>query len=200
MKRTMYIWLLALVIVPFINAGCQNDAKNTTSTAAFVDAGGVSVAESLLHFADLMGFKYMETLEKSKQGDRKAIQQFMDFHGTADGVDGLNHAVASLELIPVTGDENMAYSLKYAKPKLKKLLIERLTLAQGRTTKENLREPLAKMFPMTWAALNDQPIPGACDMNNEQPMAKPGQAAPAATETPAASPQLSPGGGARGKQ
>jgi hypothetical protein len=78
-----------------------------------------------------------------------------------------------------------------------------LNLAQGRTTNESLRAALSTWAPMTWASLNNLPIPGECDMKSEEMqkpgMIKPGQA-PAATDSPQPGGAILPGSSPRSKQ
>jgi len=181
MRKELFTWIFVLLLMPFVQAGCQTDAK-ANSAAVEHGASDIFVSESVVRFAEQMGFKYVEVLEKAKKGDRKAIRDFLEFHGTTDGMDAINHAVTCLELIPVAGDENMALTCKYVKPKLNQVLLERFTLAQGRTHNEDLRKPMAEWAPMTWAAINNLPIPGLCDMKSEVKMEKPNQ--PKAAEVP----------------
>jgi hypothetical protein len=118
----------------------------------------VTVAPSLVKFAGQMGFKYQEVLAKAKKGDIESIKQLMEFHGTADGTDGLNHAQTCLELIPSATDIKVALACQNLKPKLKELLVERFALAQGRTKNTNLQKPMKEWAPSTWASINNQPI------------------------------------------
>jgi hypothetical protein len=118
----------------------------------------VTVAPSLVKFAGQMGFKYQEVLAKAKKGDIESIKQLMEFHGTADGTDGLNHAQTCLELIPSATDIKVALACQNLKPKLKELLLERFALAQGRTKNTDLQKPMKEWAPSTWASINNQPI------------------------------------------
>jgi hypothetical protein len=62
------------------------------------------------------------------------------------------------------------------KPKLKSILLERFTLAQGRTKKEALQKPLKDWAPLTWKALNgERVICGSCMHEGGLSTSKPGQ-------------------------
>lgn len=164
MKHKLLVLLLVLGFAPIVRVSCQTQAK--TDDLSY-KASEITVSESLLRFSDLMKFKYMDVLKTAEAGDVASIKSLLEFHGTTDGKDALNHAVTCLELIPVAGDENYAYAVKNVKPKLKTLLLERFALAQGRTQKTGLQKPMKDWAPMTWASLNDLPIPGACDISTE---------------------------------
>lgn len=118
----------------------------------------IEVFQNVLKMADLASVKYMDVLAKAKTGDVTSMHQLLDFHRVVDGVDALNHAVTCLELIPVVGDAPFAAAVYRCPPKLKKLVLERLMLAQVRTKKTFLRQSLTNWAPMTWAYLNGQPI------------------------------------------
>lgn len=150
MKSILFRTVIALLLLPSIHACAQNAPK---------DSADVAVSEGVLKLADWAKFDYAGRLAKAKTGDVEAIQALIGFHAVADGVDGLNHGVTCLELIPVVGDEVFASAVPVFKPKLKKLLLDRLILAQGRTRKEALRQSMTHWAPATWAALNDLPAP-----------------------------------------
>lgn len=149
MKNSMIFCLALCLMFPFSRVRCQSDTHSTV-------IGQITVAPSLVKFAGQMGFKYNEVLEKAKKGDIDAIKAMMEFHGTADGVDGLNHAQTCLELIPVASDLRVSQACRNLKPKLKELLIERFNLAQSRTQIADLKKPLKDWAPQTWGALNNQ--------------------------------------------
>jgi len=113
----------------------------------------VEVAESVLKMADWAGFKYRTVLATAATGDVQAIQQFLQFSNAVDGVDALKHAVACLELIPVVGDLYFSFGLMRLKPALKKVLLDRLMLAQVRTKNPAFRESLTHWAPSTWSVL-----------------------------------------------
>jgi hypothetical protein len=164
MKHKLLVLLLVLGFAPIVRVACQTQASTDDLSYR---ASEITVSESLLRFSEQMGFKYMDVLKKAEAADILSIKSLLEFHGTTDGKDALNHAVTCIELLPVAGDENYAYAAKNVKPKLKKLLLERFAIAQGRTQKTGLQKPMKDWAPMTWAALNDLPIPGACDISTE---------------------------------
>ena len=116
----------------------------------------VETFQNVLKTADLANFNYKEMIENAKAGDVTSIYKLLDFHRMVDGVDGLNHAVTCLELIPLTGDKAFAAAVYRCSPKLRKLLTDRLMLAQVRSKKTFLRESLTHWAPATWAYLNGQ--------------------------------------------
>jgi hypothetical protein len=151
MKNSMLCCIMVCFMFPMVNGSCQNDAKSVRNNE-------VTVAPTLVKFATQMGFKYEPTLEKAKKGDLNAIKDMMEFHGTTDGTDALNHAQTCLELIPVATDDRIGLACQNLKPKLKTLLLERFTLAQGRTKNTELQKPLKDWAPGTWAVLNNLPF------------------------------------------
>ena len=118
----------------------------------------VTVFESVLSTASWASFKYMDQLANAKQGNTNATLKLLEFSGTVDGKEALDHSVTLLELIWSAGDESFAKAVSLAKPKLKSVLLERLQLAQGRTKKEALRKPMAEWAPKTWDVLNGKPF------------------------------------------
>jgi hypothetical protein len=129
----------------------------------------VTVSESVLNTAVWAGFKYQEELVKAKKGDYNATFKLMDFSGTVDGRTALEHSVTLLELIVSGGDEPFALAVQKTKPKLRTVLLDRLQLAQGRTKKEELRNPMKDWAPKTWAALNGLPFPRSVnEMSSEK--------------------------------
>jgi hypothetical protein len=114
----------------------------------------VEIFQSVLKVADVAKFKYMDAMASAKAGDVSSMQKLLDFNRVVEGVDALNHAVTCLELIPVAGDHIFGTAVYLCPPKLKEVLLERLMLAQGRTKKLYLRQPLANWAPSTWSYLN----------------------------------------------
>jgi hypothetical protein len=179
MKKSLVFGVLVLLALPLMPAGCQN--ANTTT-----GEGSVEVSEGVLRTAKWMKFDYNGNLEKIKRNDNKALMDFLDFHAAVDGIDGINHGVTCLELIPVVGDNSFAEVLVILKPNLRKLVFDRLVLAQGRTKKEELRKPLSEWAPATWAALNNKPIPANTNFRKIDP--ETGTPAPGKDAAPAATP------------
>jgi hypothetical protein len=106
----------------------------------------ITVSDDVLKTAKVMGVDYLPLLEKAKTGDVDAIRTFFEFHRFADGLDGFAHGQTCLELIPFAQDDKVAAGCANFKPGMKKLILERLVLAQTRTNKEELKQPL-----MSWA-------------------------------------------------
>lgn len=117
----------------------------------------ITVFESVLSTASWAGFKYQEQLGKAKAGDHKAMMQLLEFSGTVDGRAALDHSVTLLELLGTGTDLTFAAALHMEKPNLKKVLLDRLQLAQSRTQKENLRKPISEWAPNTWDVLHGKP-------------------------------------------
>ncbi|MFN7325990.1 MAG: hypothetical protein ACK5SQ_05375 [Chitinophagales bacterium] len=142
MVKHFFILLVALFIGPMFNAGCQAPEPE------------IVVTPSLLKLAETFDFKYMETLEKAKKGDINAIKEFIRFNRIADGTDGLDHAVACLELIPIAGDMAFSQGCRSVTPNMRAYLAERLSVAQGRTKKTELQVAMKQWAPLTWEILN----------------------------------------------
>lgn len=152
-------------------AAAKPDAEQVDSTAlapmterkaAFPDSlmknYKVEVFGNVLKMAELAGTPYKELVTKAQSGDVDAIYQLLDFHRVVDGADALNHAVTCLELIPVTGDAVFASAAHRCSPKLRKVVLDRLMLAQVRSKKTFLRQSLTNWAPVTWSILAAQPV------------------------------------------
>ncbi|MFN0173337.1 MAG: hypothetical protein ACKVU0_01725 [Saprospiraceae bacterium] len=146
----------------------------------------IEVSSAVLKTAEWANFKYMENLNLAKTGDVKAIKAFLEFSGTVDGVESLEHATTCIELIPFSSDMVSGAVISTLKPKLQKVLLERFVLAQGRTKKEALRKPLQEWAPLCWKALNGEKVAALesgqakSDPNRKTPvMAKPKVSKPA---------------------
>lgn len=142
MVKYLFSLFLALTIGPIFNAGCQTPEPEIT------------VSDSVIKLAETFDIKYMELLEKAKKGDVNSIKEIIRFNRIADGVDGLDHAVTCLELIPFAGDAAFAQGCQSVTPNMRKYLADRLSMAQGRTKKTELQQPLKSWAPQTWAILN----------------------------------------------
>lgn len=147
----------------------------------------VETFQKVLKVADLANFKYKDHLAHAKTGDVTSIYQLLDFHRMVDGVDGLNHAVTCLELIPLAGDKAFGAAVYRCSPNLRKLLLDRLMLAQVRSKKTFLRQSLTNWAPATWAYLNGQTY----QYETQQP-AGGAPTQPAAMPKPASSSSLAP--------
>ena len=144
MKKVFFNSLIILFLAPVYAAFGQ---------------GEVYISKSVLKTADWAEFKYKDVLKKSIAGDQNAILQFFKFSNVVDGAEGIDHAVTCLELIPLASDRTVAGSLVLSNAKLKKLVLDRITLAQGKTQKAELRQAIKSWAPATWAILNNEPMP-----------------------------------------
>lgn len=157
----------------------------STSQAQDSDKVNVEVFSEVLKTAEWAGFKYIDNVKLAQIGDLKAIRAMLDFSGTVDGTEALQHATTCLELIPLIGDEKFGALISSSiKPKLKALLLERIVLAQSRTKKEALRKPLTEWAPNTYKALNGEVVKcNSCMHEGMQTMAKPAATKPGAPKT-----------------
>lgn len=128
----------------------------------------VTVFEPVLATAKWANFKYEEHLLDAKKGDYKATLKLLEFSGTVDGVEALNHSVTLLELLKSGGDIPFAAAVNMSKTTLKKVLLDRLQLAQGRTKKLELQKPMAEWAPTTWDVLNGKIFDPKVEPGQEQ--------------------------------
>lgn len=150
-----------------------------SSQAQGEEKNAIEVSSAVLKTAEWANFKYMETLESAKTGDRKAVRSFLDFSSVVDGTESLQHATTCIELISFAGDEIFGTTISNLKPKLKTILLSRFQLAQGRTQKVELQKPLHEWAPLTWKALNGQQVVcGTCMHEGGVRLEKPGTSAP----------------------
>ena len=150
MKKVLFFPLICLFLLGSLSANSQTTAS---------DSADIRVAEGVLKMADWANFDYKNILKKAAGGDVAAIVEMIDFHRFVDGMDGTNHGVTCLELIPVAGDRIFASAIPINKPALTKLLLKRLMVAQNRTQQSELRKDLSEWAPYTWATLNGLPLP-----------------------------------------
>lgn len=144
MKKVFFNSLIILLLAPAFTTFGQKD---------------VFVSKAVLKTAEWANFSYKDVLKKAVAGDGKAITQFFKFNSAVDGVEAVEHNVTCLELIPLATDSKVANSLLFATPKLKKVVVDRMVLAQGKTQKANLKKPIESWAPKTWAVLNNLPLP-----------------------------------------
>ncbi len=175
MKNTFYLSILAIVIAPLLQVGCQN-----TTTEQKKDLAGVEVFPAVEKTAEWVKFKYRDHMAKASNGNAESIKAMLEFSGTVDGVEALDHAVTCIELIPLAGDPAFADVLMHGKPLMRKALLERFQIAQARTKDEKFRKPMAEWAPATWAVLNEKPIPTSQD-NQKGPFGPPAPASPDST-------------------
>lgn len=143
MKKGFFNCLILLLLAP---------------AATSFGQGEIFVSKSVLKTAEWAEFPYKDMIKKFKAGDGAAITEFFKFNSVVDGVEGIEHNVTCLELIPFATDYRVANSLNYTNPKLKKLVLSRLVLAQGKTQKAELQKPLESWAPCVWAVLNNKPL------------------------------------------
>ncbi|MDX1911188.1 MAG: hypothetical protein SFV22_06875 [Saprospiraceae bacterium] len=116
------------------------------------------VFPKVLKTAEWAKFDYMKNVDMAQRGDYHAMKNLLDFSGTVDGVEAIQHATTCLELILEVSDETFASAVSVTQPKLKKILLDRLVLAQGRTKKTDLQKPIQEWAPLTWDALNGKMV------------------------------------------
>lgn len=174
MKKRVFNSLIIIFLVPAFNLFGQN----------------VFISKSVLKTADWANFEYRDVLKKAIAGNEEAIQQFFKFNNAVDGVEGIEHNVTCLELIPLASDTKVASALIFTKPKLKQVVLSRIVLAQGKTQKPELKKPMESWAPRTWAVLNNKPVPytgpGEQEMADKQKKAAASAAKPGSTVSPAA--------------
>jgi len=119
----------------------------------------VYISKDVLKTSEWANFAYKNVLKKAIAGDGPSITDFFKFNSAVDGVEALEHNVTCLEMIPLASDDKVANALLFTVPKLKKVVLDRIVLAQGRTQKAELKKPMASWAPKTWAVLNNQPLP-----------------------------------------
>lgn len=119
----------------------------------------VYVSKSVLKTAEWANFKYKEVLDKSIAGDIQALTSFFKFNSAVDGVEAIDHNITCLELIPLATDDKVATALLATNHRLRKLVMDRLVLAQGKTQKTELKKPLESWAPKTWAIISNKPLP-----------------------------------------
>lgn len=139
----------------------------------------VETYSAVLKTAEWAGFKYMDNIKLALAGDQKAIKALLEFSGTVDGVESLQHATTCIELIPIAADDKFGSVISSLKPKLKTALLERFQLAQARTKKEELRKPLQEWAPLCWKALNGEIVAcNSCIHESGHTSTKPGSQKP----------------------
>lgn len=148
MKKLIFGSLAALLLFPAFQAQSQDTPSKDQH---------ITVYDNVLKMADWAKFEYKTVLDSAKTGSTTAIKKFLEFHAVVDGADALNHGVTCLELIPVATDVQFASAALACKSKLRKIVLDRLILAQGRTQKEQFRKSMTEWAPATWAVLNGLP-------------------------------------------
>ncbi len=144
MKKVLFASLMGLFLTPAVSLFAQSE---------------VFISKDVLKTAEWASFKYKDVVKKAITGDRDAVQKLFDFSRYVDGVEALDHAVTCLELIPRATDRKIAEGIIHLQPKLKKVILDRAVLAQGRTKKVELQQPMKAWAPITWDVLNGLPLP-----------------------------------------
>lgn len=180
-------FLLAIVSILFFPAVVNAQTAKKTDVETY---------SAVIKTSEWAGFKYMENINLALAGDQMAIKALLEFSGTVDGAESLQHATTCIELIPFASDDKFGSVISSLKPKLKTVLLERFQLAQGRTKKEELRKPLQEWAPLCWKALNGERVTcNSCMHESGLMKSKPGLQKPAAPL-----PQSSETGAETGKQ
>ena len=143
MKNTCLSVFILLLMIPASAAFAQ---KNVTQS------------KDVIKTADLIEFKYKETLKKAANQDISAVAALFEFSRILDGQQVLDHALTCLELFPLATDPIMAKAIQNLNPNLKKVSLERLLEAQGQTAQEALKKPIETWAPYSWEALNNRPV------------------------------------------
>lgn len=151
MKKRVFNSLIVTLLLPAFSLFGQN----------------VFISKSVLKTAEWANFEYKEVLKKAIAGDVSAITQLFKFNNAVDGVEGIDHNITCLELIPLATDLKVSNALITTKPKLKKVVLDRIILAQGKTQKPELKKPMESWAPRTWAVLNNKPLPYAPPSDQE---------------------------------
>jgi hypothetical protein len=151
-KRSLFLLLSLGFFAQIAEVGCQNPNK-------------VEVSNSVVDQAAVFNIDYGKALDEAKTGRIEPVMKFINIHKYVDGVSGLEHGLACIELIPLIGDGNFAQACSMVKPGMRKLLVERLPLSQARSKNTALHAPLKDWAPLTWATINEQPIPAQKDSN-----------------------------------
>lgn len=144
MKKALFHSLIFLFLALNVTAFGQKD---------------VYISKEVLKTSEWANFAYKDVLKKAIAGDESSITAFFKFNNAVDGVQGIDHNITCLEMIPLATDDKVASALLPTVPNLKKVVLDRIMLAQGKTKKADLQKPLESWAPKTWAVLNNLPLP-----------------------------------------
>jgi hypothetical protein len=141
----------------------KNDLKGSGTTAAPAAApapgSDAPITDELLRLSEFAKMDYKATLSNCKKGDKTALLEFFDFHRIVEEKSAVEHSLVCLDMIAASNDAVVSDVCSSLKPKLKTLVVERLTAAQPKSAKPALQKPMSEWAPKTWAALNNLPIP-----------------------------------------
>jgi len=115
----------------------------------------VFVSDNVLKVAEQAQFDYKGTLKKATAKDGKAVTELFEFIRLLENAEADEHALTCLELIPVATDAVFAKAVKSRSVKMKAALLRRITAAQSRTQKSDLKKPMEGWAPYSWKALNN---------------------------------------------
>lgn len=156
--------LFVLTLLVLGAAACQQNQVTTNSNMS-----GIDVPPSVLKVAKDYQIDYQSILNRALKNDPTGLSDLLDFHRYAENVDGVQHGVVCLEIIPVVGDASFAEACKRINANRRKVVLDRLLLAQEKTSKADLKQPIQQWAPETWAALSPQPAPEPRDTTKAKP-------------------------------
>lgn len=158
----------------------------------------VYVSDKVRSTAEQIKVDYKGLVKKASAKDGDAVKKLLDFSRIVDGSEAIEHAVTCLELIPLASDEVMAKAIAALSPKLKKVLLDRMQQAQGRTQKAELKVPMEKWAPMSWEALHNRPYASKnAQLQTGRRSDREEAPAPMQDAEKAGPPQTAPGSGGR---
>lgn len=140
------------------NNSKKGDGTNAPSTTAAVGSDA-PITPDLIRLSEFIKMDYKATLANCKKGDKTALLEFFDFHRIVEEKSAVEHSLVCLDMIAASDDGVVAEVCSSLKPKLKTLVLERLTAAQPKSSKPALQKNMSEWAPKTWAALNNLPIP-----------------------------------------
>lgn len=115
----------------------------------------VFVSDNVLQVAEQARFDYKGTLKKATAKDDKALVELFEFIRLLENAEADEHAMTCLELIPVATDKVFSQAVKSRSTKMKAALLRRITAAQERSQKAELKKPMEEWAPYSWKALNN---------------------------------------------
>lgn len=115
----------------------------------------VFVSDNVLKVAEQARFDYKGTLKKATAKDDKALAELFEFIRLLENVEADEHAMTCLELIPVATDKVFSQAVQSRSTKMKAALLRRITAAQERSQKAELKKPMEEWAPYSWKALNN---------------------------------------------
>lgn len=129
----------------------------------------VFVSDSVLKVAEEAQFDYKGALKKATAKDGKAVTDLIEFIRLLENAEADEHAMTCLELIPIATDKVFSQAVKSRSTKMKAALLSRISAAQERTQKSELKKPMEEWAPYSWKALNN--IQFVIEDTNKKPAA-----------------------------